>query len=483
MTVRTESSNSASTPKNANAPASRASISPQLVTRAGNRSRVSEKYGRFNFCVIALYQIVMRTGWIFKTESVIMPAVLDSVGGTGWLRGLLPPLNRFGQSIPPLLAARKIKNLPRKKYAIAVCASIMGICFLALALLWLISGAASGGQAGQGSPGWLKYVFLMIYGFFFICVGVNQLALGTLDGKLIAAERRGRLMSVANIIGAITAIGCAWYLLRLWLRPDSGNFTAIFGFAGGCFLLGALVIAQLREPRDRYRDARRTVRKIFSDSWRTIRQDRDFARLTFVAAAFGTSMVLFPHYQALARENLNLDFTVLITWVIIQNIGTGLFSIPAGLAADRFGNRFVLRIVLMSLLGGPILALLLTRTTLMDGAGELGGKLYPIVFLLVGLTPINIRVFNNYALELTSSENHPRYLSTLSLCMAAPVILLSPWVGWLVDLIGFESMFLAVVAIVLVGWCVTFGIREPRRDGKYTPNPSPSDSFMPHSGG
>ena len=354
---------------------------------------------------------------------------------------------------------------------------------MALALLWLISGVGSGGEAVQGIPGWLKYVFLMIYGFFFISVGINQLALGTLDGKLIAADSRGRLMSVANIIGAITAIGCAWYLLRLWLRPDSGNFTWIFGFAGGCFILGALISAQLREPRDRYRDSPRTVRKIFLDSWRTIRQDRDFARLTFVAAAFGTSMVLFPHYQALARENLNLNFTELITWVIIQNIGTGLFSIPAGLAADRFGNRLVLRIVLMSLLGGPILALLLTRTTLMSGVGELSQKLYAIVFLLVGLTPINFRIFNNYTLELTSPENHPRYLSTLSLCIAAPVMLLSPLVGWLVDLIGFESMFLAVVAVVLVGWCVTFGIREPRRDRKRAAKFPLSDSLMPHSGG
>ena len=70
---------------------------------------------RHNFIVMVIYQVVMRMGWIFKTESVIMPAVLDSIGGAGWLRGCLPMLNRFSQSIPPLVLARQIKIMPRKK--------------------------------------------------------------------------------------------------------------------------------------------------------------------------------------------------------------------------------------------------------------------------------------------------------------------------------------------------------------------------------
>ncbi len=36
------------------------------------------------------YQVVVRIGWIFKTETIIMPAVLDAVVDSGFLRGLLP---------------------------------------------------------------------------------------------------------------------------------------------------------------------------------------------------------------------------------------------------------------------------------------------------------------------------------------------------------------------------------------------------------
>ena len=62
-----------------------------------------------NFLLMVIYQVVMRTGWIFKTESVIMPAVLDVLSGNSdVLRGWLPFLNRFGQSVPPLLMARRV---------------------------------------------------------------------------------------------------------------------------------------------------------------------------------------------------------------------------------------------------------------------------------------------------------------------------------------------------------------------------------------
>jgi hypothetical protein len=65
---------------------------------------VSRPVGREarNMLAIAAYQIAVRIGWIFKTETIIMPAVLDAVAEAGVLRGLLPVLARFGQSLPPL---------------------------------------------------------------------------------------------------------------------------------------------------------------------------------------------------------------------------------------------------------------------------------------------------------------------------------------------------------------------------------------------
>src|SRR3954471_10920570 len=70
-----------------------------------------------NFWILVIYQVVLRAGWIFKTESVVMPHAADALDSTGVAGGWLPLLNRFGQSVPPVLAARGVKNLPKKQRA------------------------------------------------------------------------------------------------------------------------------------------------------------------------------------------------------------------------------------------------------------------------------------------------------------------------------------------------------------------------------
>ena len=114
-----------------------------------------------------------------------MPAVLDVIGGSGMLRGFLPMLNRFGQSVPPLLASDHVRNAPFKKFGMFSTTLVMGLCFLALSMIWMVTG-------GQKSW-WLPILFLLIYGIFFSMTGINQLLLNTISGKLIKVEQRGRL--------------------------------------------------------------------------------------------------------------------------------------------------------------------------------------------------------------------------------------------------------------------------------------------------
>ena len=64
-----------------------------------------------NFLLLALQQLVIRVGWIFKTESVIIPAFLDSIAGPAWVRGMAPVLNRFGQGLPGFLLSARLQGV------------------------------------------------------------------------------------------------------------------------------------------------------------------------------------------------------------------------------------------------------------------------------------------------------------------------------------------------------------------------------------
>ncbi len=84
----------------------------------------------------------------------------------------------------------------------------MGGAFLTLAWMW-----RSPDENRQPSAG----AFLAIYALFFLAVGLHQLALNTINGKLVAVRRRGALLSCASFVGGIGAVTCIWFLIRPWL--------------------------------------------------------------------------------------------------------------------------------------------------------------------------------------------------------------------------------------------------------------------------
>lgn len=400
-----------------------------------------------NFLVLAAYQIVLRTGWIFKTESVVVPAALDMLGGASWLRGVLPLLNRFGQSIPPLLYARRLKVLSHKKWSLTTTTLGMATCWLGLAALWWTKGADSSHTA--------ELLFLAGYGCFFVLVGMNQLGLGTLQGKLVRATARGRLLMLANMVGSVIAITAALLLMPRWITASGGRLEYVFSFTGLCFVAAALLGPLLAEPGDNFREASQGLIHPFRSAAAVLRADRNFRRLALAGALFGTSLWLFPHYQALGREKLGMDFSKLVVWVVVQNSGTALFSMLAGPLADRRGNRLVLRLLLLTCSALPAIALLLSELP------KIGQGSFWIVFLMIGTTPVTFKVLNNYTLEIAQPDEHPRYLSTLSLSIATPA-LLSPVAGLMIDLVGFAPVFLTVAGLIACGWVLTLRLEEPR---------------------
>jgi len=383
------------------------------------------------------YYVLLRVGWIFKTESIIMPAVLDSIampavfekiGGRGFLRGFLPVLNRFGQSIPPLLASDRMKKLPRKKYALAACSFSMGMCFVALSAIWFFSD-------GQGGV-WLPIAFLVVYAIFFASVGLHNLSNSLMQGKLLPVLIRGRFMFFGMTIGSTIAVLAAWFILRRWLGESTGQFSYIFAFTGIAFLSASGIALFLNEEPENFGGGEKSIRDIFRGCLGVLTIDRNFRRLAIVASLFGMTVTLMPHYQALARGRLDL-----------------------GLSALRVGNRLVLKVLMLLMSIAPILALLIARF----GTG-MGAQPFMLVFFLLGLFPVGMRTFNNYTLEIASAKHQPKYLSTLSLCMALPGIVASLIVGKLVDFAGFEFAFVLVASMVFAGWIITFGLKEPRQN-------------------
>ena len=79
--------------------------------------RLKESYPdeKRNLIVFGLNQILMRLGWMFKAESVVIPAFIDVYTSSGTIRGLLPLILRIGQSLPQFLVAQRVAQMPKKQ--------------------------------------------------------------------------------------------------------------------------------------------------------------------------------------------------------------------------------------------------------------------------------------------------------------------------------------------------------------------------------
>lgn len=253
---------------------------------------------KHNLAVLVLNQIVFRIGWMFKTETVIMPAFLDAISGAGWIRGFLPVLSRLGQGIPQFFWASKLQDIQRKKWAFAWVVIGMSLTFGVLAIVnYVVAG---------NYPSWLAWLYLGLYFTFFVLGGLNNLSFGTLQGKLIRPTRRGALLWISSFFGTIPAIAITLWLMPGWLKSDPPSFDRIFAVVAVCLFISALIVLFVKEPADKTPSKRPKTDGTIREVIKVLRADANLRRLVMVVMLANSNMILFPHYQALAREVLGL---------------------------------------------------------------------------------------------------------------------------------------------------------------------------------
>ena len=412
----------------------------------GTDSNAVMKLEKRNIISLVIHQVLFRTAWIFKTESVIIPAFLDSISDAGWVRGMLPPLNRFGQSIAPLLLSDRLSRATFKSTWLAKSTFFLSLPFLSLGLMLLLF--------GDERPSWFVVFFLTSYATFFCVHGVNQASFNTIQGKLIRAEHRGRLITIAGGVGSPIAVLMAWLLLKPWTQAVPPKFAYIFLFTGSVFFLASLTVRRLIESPDPVSDKQAiNFRKRFQEARRFISGDPHLRRLCLLSSLLVCSQMLFPHYQRIGRSMEGYSGQMLMVWVVAQNLSAAVFSWISGRLADSNGARSALRWLTFTATFTPLLALFMKSYSTADW--------YWITFAWLGVVPVTYRMQLNYALELTERSRHPIYVSSVVLCMAVPIVF-SPLVGAFVQSFGYVFPFCMIAAVVSGSWLLSLIMIEPR---------------------
>ena len=409
---------------------------------------------RHNLRSLVAFHVSLRCGWVFKVETVVMPAVLDVLSGAGWVRGCLPILNKAAQSFAPLLAADWLRHRPRKSRMLTGTAAAMSACFLLLSGLWLLRGMVP--------PPVLTAGFLAIYTAFFAASGLNLLAFNTTQGKLIPAIRRGRLLWLGGTIGSVAAVALAYLLMPGWLAlPDGDGFLYFFLMTATGFAVASAMTFAVRErptvAKHDGPDANRRGRLAGVPG--LVRTNAAFRRAAIVAGLAVSGQILFPHYQWLGRQSPDIGPQSLMVWLLVQTLAVGVYSPVSGIVADRLGNRLALRTVIA-------LSLIPPGLLVAFAAGAIDMRWYAVVFVALGLIPVLAKTIFNYVLELVDEDEQPIAIAAIQFWLIVPSVS-APFAGLLLDwsddprrgLIVLAAVVMAAIGVSVVG---SFSLVEPR---------------------
>ena len=412
--------------------------------QTNSASEESYPHEKRNLFVFALNQILMRLGWMFKAESVVIPAFIDIYTSSGTIRGLLPLILRIGQSLPQFLVAQRVARMPKKQ-------GFFILTGFGFAIPWCVLSLILGLTSWSANV--IVVIFLVLCTIHWLMVGCNHLANGTLQGKLISPQKRGRLLAYSNVIGCSFSIALAVYLMPHWLSESNPQYAVIFGVTAGAFGIAAVVSFWFTELPSQP-EGTAPFFKFLGDALLLLRHDRNFRRFALVILLFYSIWPLFPHYAVFGKRTLGLASSGFVTLIVAQNASNAVGAGIMGNIADRSGNRFVLRLLILISAFTPLLAVVISRM-------PSGAQLYWIIFALIGFTPVSARIVTNYTLEIAPQEKHPQYLGVMSLFQAIPLFV-SPLIGALIEEFAFEPVFITCSALVALGFLLTFRLDEPR---------------------
>ncbi|MBI4771374.1 MAG: MFS transporter, partial [Chloroflexi bacterium] len=409
-------------------------------------------------------------GLTFASTSVTMPAFARALTDNKVLIGAVSSVWLGGWLLPQVLAANFLSNKPHK-YPIMMWGEIIGRPVFPLFVVWLLLG-------GVRFPMLTLFLFLGMLAYFAMTDALVALAWFDLMGKALAAETRGRLIVIGQVVTGLAAVGVgAW--IRYLLSPDGPpfpmNYTIIFGLASLCYGLSLVSCAIIVEPPEAVMETRPVLGAYLPQLARLLRTDTAFSRITLVRLLSGLSGLATPFYVVYATEALRLPASAIGLFAGANTVGVAIAGMALGLVADRKGSYRVVQITSWLSFGTPLLALLMQA----GGLGKMAAWAYPLIYVLLGMADGSVMLdFLNFVLEIAPPGQRPTYMG-LTNTLAGLLILVPMLGGFLLQWTSYSFLFALATAGALAGVLVALRLPNPRAPNIPLPPPESEPGISP----
>lgn len=408
---------------------------------------------RWNFTAYLLTWVFFVIGMSFVSLNTVLPAFARHLTSSNFLIGLIPSLNTLGMLLPQILIANFTQKLKRNKDLLifATLTERIPWFFLFLAVMLLSS----------SSPSVLLITFLILYALFSFSGGIGAPAWQDMLAKVIPQKRRGRFFGWSNFLGGGMGIFGAFlsiYLLKSF--PFPRNFALCFLFAFFATFISYIFLTLVKEPVYPVKSKQSSFREYFRQLPSLIRKDRNFLSFLIASVFLSCGTMATAFFAVHAMNKLTLPDSQIGVFTLLLIAGQTTSSILWGYLGDKKGYKLVMEAGILLTIIAILLAIFSSSIYLFYGVFFIFGWSFSAYFISsMGIV-----------LEFSTPEMRPTYIA-LTNTIKAPFMSLSPLLGgFLADKIGFPSVFVITIFILLAGIVyLIFFVKEPR----HLASPSP----------
>lgn len=417
----------------------------RLEAEAPDYARTMSGFQRRNFLFLVLDGATFSFAITLLSETTIIPAFVQSLGGGAVLVGLVAAVYAIGHYLPQLVGAHLLRGRSRRKPLLMAIVVAERVGILAIAVTAQLIGVVNETT--------IFVIFFLAFGLYAVTTGLIGPVYGDFLAKAIT-RNRGVFYAIVQLLGGalgFTAAIVAESIIRANDFPL--GIQICFWTCFGLSFLSIFFVAGLREVPYPHPEPRTSLWATIAEIPGLVAGDRAYARFLIARAvlALATLGIGFVVVDGVDQGILRASDAALLAAVFI--LSQAVLGFGLGIVGNFLGWRLVV------ILGGVLIALGMTGALI-------GGALpvYVLTFVaLGGANAVTILADPNMSIELAPTARTSLYLGTTSTTLA-PFFILGPLLaGLLAAGVGYTAVFVTAGALALVGIALAWRVREPRR--------------------
>ena len=383
---------------------------------------------------------------------------VQQLGGSNFLVGLVGPMRDAGWLLPQLFTSHRLQREPLKMPLYRRAAAVRIV-------VWFVWAAATFVLAANYPA--LLLVFFVAYAINALASGFAGLPFMDIVAKTIPPDRRGSYFGgrlfAGGVLGLVASVIVTLVLSAQNSQPFPTNVGTLFVLSWFAAAGGLAAFASTKEPPGDARDDGATFTAHLQRAARLPRQNQNLRYLLIARVVILLSYVAAPFYSIYSINVLGAPVSIIGVYISVRTIVALLINPVWSRLSDRRGNKIVMQLAV------AIGVIMLAWVVFMPGVARslnvppaVSAYALVPVFALMGAYETGVGIGAvNLTLEVAPPNDRAIYIGLTNTILG--IAYLSTAVsGLIVDLLGYEGVFVLGLSLLLVGAWALGRLRDPR---------------------